>query len=163
MENRKENFFDKIRKIKGFEFIVIGIIAILVLIVLFGDTIFTKNENETITSEYVSDLERRMENTLSQIKGAGKVSVAITVQGGNQTVIATDVTTIKNGNEIKVTETPLLVGGKVVVLNELFPEIRGVIIVSSGADKLSVKLDLVNAATTLLAIDDSRVQILTGK
>ena len=66
-------------------------------------------------------------------------------------------------NEVKISETPVLVGGKVVVLNELFQEISGVVIVSTGADNLSVKLDLMNAATTLLCIDDSKVQILTGK
>lgn len=163
MENKK-NLFDKIKNIKGLEYIIIGVIALLMILIIFSDSIFSKGASESDgTTEYVAALENRLENTLSRVKGAGKVSVAITVTGGNKTVIATDVTTVKNGGEIQMTETPVLVGGKVVVLGELFPEITGVLIVATGAENLSVKMNLAEAASTLLSIDSSKIRILTGK
>ena len=165
MENKKANIFDKIKKIKGLEFIIIGIVAFLIIVILFSDgTLFKSRaaDNDTV-EEYVSSLEARLEKTLSQVKGAGRVKVVISVAGGNKTVIASDVKTVKNGNELQVTETPVLVGGKVVVLNELYPEVSGVLIVASGASSVSVKVDLVNAVTTFLSVEPSKVKILTGK
>ena len=164
MENKKQSLLSRLKKIKGVEYIVIIIIALLIILILFSDS-FTSKENTQSSSvvEYVSTLESKLERTLSKIKGVGNVSVVITVNGGNKTVIATDVTTVKNGTEVKITEAPVLVGGKVVVLNELYPEITGVMIVAGGADNLSVKLNVMTATTTLLSIDESKVSILTGK
>jgi stage III sporulation protein AG len=157
--------FDKLKKFKGLEYIFIILSGVAILCVMMSDNMFSKNSiKENIsTGEYVSLLESRLENALKQVDGAGRVNVAISVAGGNKTVIATDVTTIKNGTEVQITETPILVGGKVVVLNELYPEIVGVVIVASGADNLPVRLDLLNATTTLLSIGDDKVQILKGK
>ena len=164
--SKLNEFTEKIKKIKGIEFIIVGIIGVLIIFLLFSDGSFSvssKNDKALSIDEYVSSLENRLESTLSQVSGAGKVKVAITVEGGKKTVIATDVTTIKDGSQLQITETPVLVGGKVVVLSEKYPEITGVIIVASGADNLFVKMDLLTAATTLLSVDETKVQILKGK
>ncbi|MBP5308162.1 MAG: hypothetical protein J6Z34_03390 [Clostridia bacterium] len=165
MEAKKYDFFGKIKKIKGLEFIIIGVIVFLIFVILFGESFFSgkKVSEETGADRYVSGLESKLEKTLSQVKGAGKVSVIVSVSGGGKTVIANDVKTVKNGSEIQITESPVLVGGKTVILGELYPEITGVLIVASGAQNVSVKIELVNAAASLLAIDPSRVNVLTGK
>lgn len=162
MENKKKGFIEKIKNIKGIEYIVIAVIAVLIILILFGDGIFGSKKTSA-SGDYVSSLEQRLGKTLSGIKGAGKVSVAVTVTGGNRTLLATDTTTVKDGNTVETTETTVLVGGKVVVLSELYPEITGVVIVASGADDASVRLNLLKAAVTLLSVDPSRVSILTGK
>lgn len=163
--NKFTSFTEKIKKIKGIEYIIIALIGLLIVFLIFSDGIFStkKKNNEDGISEYVASLENRLERTLSEVYGAGKVSVAITVNGSNKTVIATDTTTVKDGNKVQTTETPVMVGGKVVVLSEEYPEITGVIIVSSGADNITVKINLLNATTTLLSIDENKVQILKGK
>ncbi len=163
MENKKFGLFDKIKRIKGLEYIIVGIIALLIVAILLGDNIFSKKESAEGDGGYVSGLEDRVENALSKVKGAGKVSVVITVSGGNRTVIATDVKTVKNGTTVETTETPVLVGGKVVVLAEMYPEITGVLIVATGADNLSVRMSITEAAATLLNVEASKIQILTGK
>jgi len=163
--NKFTNLTDKIKKIKGIEYVIIALIGLLIVFLIFSDGIFSnsKKKSEDDVSAYVSSLENRLEKTLSEVYGAGKVNVAITVNGSNKTVIATDATTVKDGNKLQITETPVMVGGKVVVLSEEYPEITGVIIVASGADNITVKLDLLNATTTLLSVDESKVQILKGK
>ncbi len=164
MSVKNRNLIEKIKKIKGLEFIIAGVIGLIVIAIMLSDSeIFTSKDNSGSNREYVSSLEERMSKTLSKVKGAGKVSVAITVDGGSKTVIATDTTTIKNGNELQITETPVLVGGKVVVLGENHPQIVGVVVVAPGAEELSVRMALMDAATTLLSIDADKVQILTGK
>ena len=70
---------------------------------------------------------------------------------------------MKNDGGVTTTDKPLVINGKTVVLGESYPEITGVIIVSSGADKPSVRINLTVAAAVLLNIDESKIQILKGK
>ena len=60
-----------------------------------------------------------------------------------------------------VTETPLLSGGEVVVLEEKNPEITGVLIVAEGADDLNVRFNLLEATASVLDIDQSIVKVYT--
>ena len=161
MDSKKSSFLEKIKKIKGLEFIVIGIAALLVLFLAFG----FKSNGKTDAAEdgYIRDLEARLSSALSDVSGAGKVKVVISAVGGNTTLIATDVTTLKGSNGVEIRETPVLIGGKVVVLGEKYPEISGVLIVASGADDISVRTELIEAAATLLSIDRKKIQVLTGK
>lgn len=161
MDSKKSSFLEKIKKIKGLEFIVIGIAALFVLFLAFG--IKPKEKSETAEDGYVKNLEARLSSALSNVSGAGKVKVVISAVGGNTTLIATDVTTLKGANGVEVRETPVLIGGKVVVLGEKYPEISGVLIVASGADDISVKTQLIEAAATLLSLDRKKIQVLTGK
>ncbi len=166
MDTKKPGLIDRIKKIKGLEYIVIGIIAILIVVIILSDNLFeskSKSKSGDGVTEYVSSLESRLATTLSGVKGAGKVSVAISVAGGNKTIIATDVTTTKNGTELQTTESAVLVGGKVVVLGETYPEITGVVIVASGASDPVVKMNLLSAAETFLSVDSAKVKIFTGK
>ena len=164
MEAKKSGLFDKIKKIKGMEYILIGIVALIIAVIYFSGN--AKKQTETsddAVARYVDSLERRLSETLSAVKGAGKVSVAIKVAGGNKTVLAADVVTVKNGEQVQITESPLIVGGKVVVLAETYPEITGVLIVAAGASDIGVRTELLSAATTLLSVEPDKVEILAGK
>jgi stage III sporulation protein AG len=121
----------------------------------------SKNDDEVLT--YVAELEERLSNTLSKVKGAGKVSVVITVKSGIETVLAMNTTTTKTDNGIEVVETPIILNGKTVVLKEMYPEILGVLIVAEGADEISVLRKIQQATTSLLDINVNQIEILTMK
>ena len=76
-----------------------------------------------------------------------------------QTVFATQTVT-SGGN---VTQSPVIVSGKPVVLKEAYPEITGVVIVAEGAGNLTVKVDLLNACETFLSITEDKIRILSMK
>ncbi|MFR6056784.1 MAG: hypothetical protein ACLUHK_09420, partial [Eubacteriales bacterium] len=109
---------------------------------------------------YVKDLENRLEKTLSKVKGAGEVSVVITVDSGKETVLASEKVTVTEDGRTTVTESPIMVNGKPVVLKENYPEIVGVLIVAQGANSISVMKNLQQAAVSLLNINLSRIEIL---
>lgn len=161
--SNKWNFIDKIKNIKGLEIIVAGVAAICILLLAFGGNCSSNKTSSDEGNAYVISLENRLSSTLSSVKGAGRITVAISVSGSKKSIIASEKNTVKNENGVTSTEKPLLVNGKTVVLGESYPEITGVIIVSSGADKPSVRINLTLAAATLLNIDESKIQILKGK
>ncbi len=121
---------------------------------------FGKTKKENTTSSYTESLEEKLSKALSKVEGAAKVTVVITVSGGAETVIAEDKTvTTENGITTEKT-SPVLVGGKPVVLRENNPAITGVLVVAKGADRFDVKMALLDATTTVLGVTADKVQIL---
>ena len=65
-----------------------------------------------------------------------------------------------------VSTSPLVVENNgensTIVIEEVLPKIKGVVVVSSGAKDISVKLNIINAIQTLLDLSDNKIQILVG-
>ncbi len=155
--------FQKLKGNKTIEYVFLGLIAVAVVAVLAFSLIRPSDavayEDDEVIS-YVKDLENRLEKTLSQIKGAGDVSVVITVDSGKETIYANETVTVSEDGKTTITESPILVNGKPVVVKENYPEIVGVLIVAQGANSISVMKNIQQAAVSLLNINLSRIEIL---
>ena len=126
------------------------------------------------TEEYATFLENKLSSVLSNVQGAGKVNVMVTLECGIEYVYATESeevtnTTTSDSNtttKTTVTENILFVtsSGKSVpvVLKENLPKVSGVIVVAYGASNIAVRMELMNAVTSLLGVDAENVQILVG-
>lgn len=159
------NFFDKLKGKKKLEAVIICLVGVLIVCLLFFNGKSTKKQAETETfptDEYVTTLENKLAKTLSEIQGAGKVEVMITISSGMQTIHETETTINVTGQTTTTVKKPVVVNGKPIVVAEKNPEIVGVIIVSSGAGQLSVKMQLSLAAATVLGISEKNVQIFTS-
>lgn len=128
-------------------------------------------------SDYVTVLETRLTEILSNIQDAGKVSVMITLKTGSEIIPAmnqsiSDKTTNENDqeggtriiNEQSTSGDVVVVGeqggaSKPLVLKEINPEINGVIIVAEGAKNPKVKLLLTEAVQTVLDVPAYRVSV----
>ena len=160
----KNSFLRKIKDNKKFQLILVVLLAIAILFSLFykeNNTKTTNNDSEI--TEYVSLLEDKLCNLLSKVEGCGKVSVAIMIDSGKETVLAMKKTTTESSGKIQVEETPIIVNGKTVVLKENFPKITGVLIVCEGANKISVMKKIQQATTSLLDVDINKIEILAMK
>jgi stage III sporulation protein AG len=166
--NKKFKFIEKIKENKKLQTTIVIILIILVVFV-FLTGIFnteqkqTKNTEKAVVDLYVESLENRLSNTLSQVEGAGKVSVVITVESGMETVLAKKIVTKETASGKEIEETPLLVNGKTVVLKELYPKVIGVLIVAQGANNISVLTKIKQATKSLLDIELNQIEILTMK
>ena len=184
---KKFKIFEKLKKVKHIELIVVAILAVIIILIIFSD--FKKPQTKTSTNvsvtntsstfEYATQLENRIEDALSKISGAGNVKVLLTFDGVKELVLAkqTDEKTSKttnsstNGSQ-NVAETttvstePVLISENgstnPIVLMEILPEIKGVIVIAQGADNIRVKLDLLKAIQALLKVDSSQVEIFAG-
>ena len=107
-------------------------------------------------------MENKLAKTLSEIQGAGKVEVMITISSGMQTIHETETTISGTGQTATTVTKPVVVNGKPIVVAEKYPEIVGAIIVSSGANQLAVKMQLSLAAATVLGISEKNIQIFTS-
>ncbi|HHU90025.1 MAG TPA: hypothetical protein GXZ22_03085 [Clostridiaceae bacterium] len=122
--------------------------------------------------EIVADIERRLSELLSKVEGAGQVSVMVYADTGSEQVPAyNDIQDTRNderadGKSLEISETrQLALAGtdEPVILKVIIPQIKGVIVVSEGADDILIKSQLNNAVCTLLGIPEHRVQILKHK
>lgn len=174
----KGEFLDKLknlgRSIKenrklqiGLAILVIGMLILCYF--LFIRTPAKSPQKETNTSISASDaeayakgLEDKLESILSQVKGAGNVSVLVTLGSGFEYVYATEETVKENSSGSTTTSSIILVSGKPVLVKEIYPEIKGVLVSASGADNISVRLNLVTAIQTVVDIANEDILILTG-
>lgn len=165
-ENKtKTNVVDKILKDKKTKFFIVAILIVAVFAIMFAN--FGSKSTDTAeldeTEAYVSRIENTLSDILSEIRGAGKVSVAVSVESGRETVLAVDTTVTQTENGTVREEKLVVINGKTVTVKELYPKISGVLIVAEGADSLSVVRKIQQATTSLLNIDVSRIEILTMK
>lgn len=156
-----ENIKSKFKKIK-IEYLIVFVALIAVIgIFLSGNSNGGSNSESISVEAYVADLEQKLSNKLSQISGAGKVTVIISVKRGVTTEIATQKVITNDSNGVKSEESPILVSGKPIILSEIYPEICGVIIIAKGANDIKVKMSLLSAAQTFLDITSEKIEILT--
>lgn len=160
LKEKLADFWGKLKKIKIEHLIVIAL-AIVAIIIAFN-FFYKRSETTSVENEidrYVSVLEDKLETCLKKVSGAGNVSVIISVASGKEQVVATERKTDKEGG---VVENPIMVGGKPFVIKESYPEIVGVVIVADGANNLSVKMSLLNAAQVFLSIDEQKIKVLSA-
>ena len=145
-------------------FLIIALVILAVFILIGNFNIDNESKGEvSLIESYVNGLESKLSATLKKVNGAGEVSVIITVESGMETVLATKVTTTVTENKTETVETPILVNGKTVVLKELYPKVKGVLIVAEGASNLQVLSKLQQATLSLLDININQIEILTMK
>ena len=120
------------------------------------------------------DLERSLEDTLSQIEGVGRVQVMLTVKSGNQAVYAFDSQrnesrkTGSDSAEITSEEQKSMVfsGGSSqtpVTIRTDGPQYQGIVIVCDGADSAVIQLELTEAVRALTGISSDCISVLKMK
>lgn len=171
MASKLKDFWQRLKKIRHIQIILpvlIGIVACVAYFSFVGTRDGEKSENSTQEAstavEYVDSLENKLCNVLSKISGVGDCEVVITLQCGFEYEYATDSetkTTISGGNETTITtETVILVSNEPVVVKEIYPVVKGVVVVASGAKDFAVKMNILSAIETVLEIDQSNITIL---
>ncbi len=158
-ESEKSGLRAKLRSGKILEILVVIVLVVIVLVIVLSTFGEKDTQEKTAEETYALQLSAQLEEVLSQIEGAGNVKVMITVASEGETVLATE--TIENADG-SVTTQPILVGGAVGVLEEKNPEISGVLIVADGANDLNVRFNLLEAAASVLNINQSIIKVYAG-
>ncbi len=173
-------FLKKLKQVKHIGFIITMIFVLILLIILFGNFNFSSSSASKVSSsdstytnsvEYVQQMEDKLKNLIAKIKGTGNVEVMLTLDSGTSIVLASndETKTTSNGNSstTTVSANPIILkqnGNNLpVVVEEVIPKIKGVVIVSSGAKDVNVRLNILNAVQTLTGLTNSQIQILIGE
>ena len=117
-----------------------------------------------------------MQEKLSSIKGAGRVEVMITYKSSRGIVPAVNTTESQtiteeedsSGGVRKVSQKDVnsqtvtmndSSGSKPLVVKEMEPEIKGVIVIAEGAKNIRIKMDLMRAVQTALGVSARQVEV----
>lgn len=126
-------------------------------------------------TQYENNLEQSLADIISSINGAGKTRVLLTMDSTVEQVYATDKNmtqkdSVNSGDSTQSNKdtsadstyiTVELADGtqQTVLLKEIQPKVRGVLVVCSGGDNSVVKEKIVDAVTKALDISSSRVSV----
>lgn len=127
-----------------------------------------------IVEDYQQKLENRLEAILSQMEGVGKVDVMITLQASSREVIEKDLSTQQDSTEgaegntrtnhvTKEENTVYRESGNEstpYVIQEIYPEVEGVLVVAQGGDNSSVNLAIVDAIQALFGVEVHKIKIV---
>lgn len=165
--------FEKLKKIKHIEIYIAVIFAVIIIAIYLSSlggkpketegSDGTQNETFSSSQEYVDYLEHKLINVLTGVKGAGQVNVVITLENGFEYVYATeDETKTVAGGGTVTTSKIIMVDGKPVIEKEIYPTIKGVVIVATGANDITVKMNLLTAVQTVITVINNNITILAG-
>lgn len=181
-----------IKNIKKDQLVIIFLVGVLLLVIALPteqkkeqadtyeeETVSTAGSGiDTEQDVYLSKLERRLENVLSQMEGTGKVTVMITLESSAEKVVEKDI----EADSETVTETDSQGGtrttqnsthGETTVYNgdntqsqepyiskELSPQVEGVVVLAEGGDNAVVKQNITEAVQALFGIDTHKIRVM---
>lgn len=112
----------------------------------------------------VEEMERRLEEALSKVDGAGEVTVVLTVKSGSRQILAQD--SSRSGEESSTSTVVVSTGSgteDAVVLQEVYPQYQGALVVCPGGGDPAVCLKLVDAVSALTGLGADKISICKSK
>lgn len=147
--------------LKKYRYVCIVVLTGILLMTLPIGT--TKKETKQPQAEAIVDpsVEMRLTEILAKIRGAGKVSVMLTVAAGEETVFASDQSSSGQKDTVTVTDKDRTENGLVVQV--LPPRYQGALIVCQGADDPQVRLAIAEAVSGLTGLGTDKITIVKMK
>lgn len=151
----------KIFKNKNNRLICLILIIGVVLMVAAGGYDRKKEAVSTANEIAVEDEEKRLADILSQIDGAGEVSVMITYYSSTEKDIAYETKTASRGDKSETSEDKkaVMTDGEPMVVKEVYPQVKGVIVTAQGAGNTAVKAAISEAVSASLDVPVHRICI----
>lgn len=115
-----------------------------------------------------AELEHKLEQALSQIEGAGEVTVVLTVEAGAKQIWAEDRKSEVDAQSRSEEESAVVLSRgsgteEAVPVQQISPRFRGALVVCSGGGDPKVRLSLVEAVSALTGLGSDKISICNGK
>ena len=176
-KEKLKTLYERIKKVKHIEiYLAVGLALIVGCIYFISISSSKKVENDTKTQidnisanfqtsgEYIDYLENKLENVITRVKGVGDTDVVITLEKGFEYIYATEeeTKTTSNGTSVK-SSSIVMVDGQPVIKEEIYPVVKGIVVIADGAEDVSVKMNILSIIQTVIEIDTSKINIMAGK
>lgn len=127
---------------------------------------------------YITELENKLVSILNKVSGIGKVEVMITLKSSKKQVILKDTPSTQESlkeddgeggsrteQNVKREESTVLVtdeNGKSVpyIIQEIEPEVEGILVSAEGGDDPNVIMDIMDAAEVLFDIPANKIKVM---
>lgn len=146
-----------------FAVLILAVGIALMLIPGGGEKDLSKQD---ITQEKQSpSMEQRLEEILSEIQGAGKVAVMLSLSSGEEILYQKDEDVNSDGSfkyeTVIITDSDR---NQQAVVQQVIPErYQGVIVVCQGAEKASVRLSIIEAVAKVTGLGTDHISVLKMK
>ncbi len=154
----KETFRKLIKNKNNQILFIIIIIGVVFMLISGGD-----GKKEKIKETVVPDEETRLEEILSDIEGAGRVSVMITYYSTSEKDIAYETKTNTANREVQTEESEdkkaVMTDGEPMVIKEIYPRAKGVIVTADGGGDAAVRQAISEAVTAVTEVPAHRIRI----
>lgn len=142
---------------------VLAVGCLMLLIPVGGEDDTTAGTGNVPQSAFdLEGFEHRLEQALSQIRGAGETRVVLSLDSGERQVLAQDREQSNSGASVQT----VTVGGSsdrsVVPIQTMAPGFRGALVVSPGAEDAAVRLALTRAVSVLTGLGSDCICVTTG-
>ena len=189
----KSYWMSKLKKPKKEQLVVLLLFGVLLVVIALPTTTGTMGADkkdadisgtqgaagtDTATLTYEDQLEKRLSAILSQVAGAGRVEVMVTLESRGERIVEKDTPESRKSVE----ETDSSGGSRTTdeqdwgeetvyyedgsggkspyVVKELEPNIEGVLVLAEGGDSAVVKQELLEAVQALFPIEAHKVKIM---
>lgn len=177
MADFKEKFktlFERIKKVKHIHiYLAIGLGVLIVACYLFSLPKKTENNKTNIdnnrtefssSAEYAEYLENKLENVITSIKGVGQAEVVVSLEKGFEYIYQTEEETRSTSNGTSITTTSVvMINGQPVIKEEIYPIIKGIVVVADGCGDVATRMDVLNLIQTVVEVQSSQIKIMEGK
>ena len=127
-----------------------------------------KPETKQVQSDdasYAQSMQERLAQMLTQIEGAGRVEVMLSLAYGTRTEYQSDIHRDVDGERTNEEhKTVILSEGsaydKAAVSAVRYPQFQGAVVVCQGADRPSVRLDIIHAVSALTGLGSDRITVV---
>lgn len=148
-----------IKLLKNKNNLIICLILIIGIVLMVVGGKDNKKENiETTKIEVLTD-EKRLEDILSQIDGVGEVSVMITYYSSSEKDLAYETKTSSRNLEESEDKKAVMTDGEPMVVKEVYPDVKGVIVTAQGAGRTDVKAAISEAVSATLDVPVHKICI----
>lgn len=135
--------------------VAVGVLAMLLLLLSEllpgGDT---QKAAASTVSQYQTQLEQQLEGLISQLQGAGRTTVMVTLTTGEETVYAVDTQT----GELQQQETHVLLqDGSALAETTYLPQVCGVAVLCEGGGDVRIAARITELLHSLLDLPTNRI------
>lgn len=153
--------------------IAVGVLLLLVSIKDSGrQAATTEKSQNTVTEQSTSDdmqryrekMEKQVKEILEQVEGVGKADVMLTLQASKEKVTLKD----NKQDDTKTEEETVLLDGESresspYVVQEIEPQIEGIVVVCSGGDSPAMQREIISAISALFPVKSHKIKVMKSK
>ena len=186
-KNKLNDLLHKVKNLKKDQIMIIFLVGILLMVIAVPtkksseeDTVEWASTDNTIEYQdettYVARLENQLEDVLSQMEGAGDVTVMITLKSSAEQIVEKDTTE----DSENVSETDSQGGTRITensakeettvyadgdsqtpyVRKSIMPKVEGVVVIASGGDNSVVVKNITEVIQALFGIESHKIRIV---
>ena len=177
----KDDRFDRIKEIiqkAGVFRIVLVIVSGVLLLLISCGNLFDKKEadenavpagqqqelDENNMDGYKNRMENQVKSILGKVDGVDDVDVMITLKASKEKVTLKDNTVNADKSE---EETVLIEDGdkntSPYVVQEVEPEIEGILVVCAGGDRPAVQREIIDGISALFSVESHKIKVMKSK